>query len=70
MEAAASINQKYLDVMTGIFTTVNPTPIKECCHMLKITSNCVFRLPMVNASDEVKNFLDNMIKKAGLYDRK
>ena len=70
MEAAASINQKYLDVMTGIFTTVNPIPIKECCQMLKITSKCVFRLPMVNASDEVKSFLDNMMKKAGLYDRK
>ena len=70
MEAAASINQKYLDVMTGIFTTVNPIPVKECCQMLKITSKCVFRMPMVNASDEVKKFLDSMMKKAGLYSRK
>lgn len=66
MKEATALHQQYIDVMTGIFTTVNPIPIKECCKMLGLISDNVFRLPMVNASYEVMAFLEKMMKNAGI----
>jgi 4-hydroxy-tetrahydrodipicolinate synthase len=65
IKKAAQLHQKYLPVMTGIFTTVNPTPIKACTNMLGLTHS-PFRLPMVDASPEVKEFLKKMMKDAGV----
>ena len=62
---AAQLHRKYVDVMTGIFCTVSPTPIKTCCNMLGLPGG-TFRLPMVEANDKVKKFLENMMKKAGI----
>lgn len=60
---AAAMHQKYLVVMTGIFCTVNPTPIKTCCRMLGLPAG-PFRLPMVDASPEVASFLKKMMEDA------
>ena len=60
---AAAMHQKYLAVMTGIFCTVNPTPIKTCCRMLGLPAG-PFRLPMVDASPEVASFLKKMMEDA------
>ena len=65
IKKAMELHQKYLPVMTGIFCTVNPTPIKACCNMLGLPAGA-FRLPMVDASPKVKEFLTQMMKDAGV----
>lgn len=65
IKKAAAMHQKYLPVMTGIFTTVNPTPIKACTNILGLTHS-TFRLPMVDATPQVKEFLKKMMKDAGV----
>ncbi|MCH4167241.1 MAG: 4-hydroxy-tetrahydrodipicolinate synthase [Megasphaera sp.] len=65
VKKAAALHQQYLPVMTGIFTTVNPTPIKACTNMLGLTHS-PFRLPMVDATPQVKEFLKKMMQDAGI----
>ena len=65
IKKAMELHQKYLPVMTGIFCTVNPTPIKACCNMLGLPAGA-FRLPMVDASPKVNEFLTQMLKDAGV----
>jgi 4-hydroxy-tetrahydrodipicolinate synthase len=62
---AMELHQKYLPVMTGIFCTVNPTPIKTCVKMLGLKGG-TFRLPMVEANEDQKKFLTKMMKDAGI----
>ncbi len=63
IKKAMKLHQKYLPVMTGVFCTVNPTPVKACCNMLGLPAGS-FRLPMVDASPQVKEFLTKMMKDA------
>lgn len=60
---ACRLHQQLLDVCNGVFCTVNPIPVKTCCHMLGLAEE-VFRLPMVKASDAEKAFLRAMLEKA------
>lgn len=64
VKKAKEIHQKYLPVMTGLFYTVNPTPVKACCNILGLPAG-PFRLPMVDATPEKKEFLKQMMKDAG-----
>lgn len=65
VKKAMELHQKYLPVMTGVFCTVSPIPVKTCCNMLGLPAG-PFRLPMVDASPEVKEFLMKMMKDAGI----
>ncbi|KMO86649.1 dihydrodipicolinate synthase [Megasphaera cerevisiae DSM 20462] len=65
VKKAMELHHKYLPVMTGIFCTVNPTPIKACCNILGMPAG-PFRLPMVDASDKEKEFLQTMMRDAGI----
>ncbi|MGE1061386.1 4-hydroxy-tetrahydrodipicolinate synthase [Megasphaera paucivorans] len=62
---AMELHQKYLPVMTGIFCTVSPTPIKACVNLLGLHGG-TFRLPMVDADEDTKTFLIKMMKDAGI----
>lgn len=62
---ARELHQKYLPVMKGIFYTVNPTPIKACCNLLGLPAG-PFRLPMVDATPDKKEFLKQMMKDVGI----
>lgn len=65
VKKAKELHQKYLPVMTGLFYTVNPTPVKACLNILGFPAG-PFRLPMVDATPEKKEFLKDMMKDAGV----
>lgn len=65
VKKARDLHYKYLPVMTGLFYTVNPTPVKACCNILGLPAG-PFRLPMVDATPEKKEFLKAMMKDAGV----
>lgn len=65
VKKAKELHHKYLPVMTGLFYTVNPTPVKACCNILGLPAG-PFRLPMVDATPEKKEFLKAMMKDAGV----
>lgn len=53
VKKAAALHQKYLPFMKGVFCTVSPVPIKTMLNMLGFPAG-PFRLPLVEASPEIK----------------
>ncbi len=67
VQKARALHLQYLPVMKGLFCTTSPTPVKTCMRILGHPAG-PFRLPMVEASAETKNFLMQMMHDAHLQD--
>lgn len=61
VQKACTLHQTYLPVLNGVFCTVNPIPVKTCCQILRRPSG-PFRLPLVEASVEEKQFLTRLLQ--------
>ena len=53
VKKAASLHQKYLPFMKGVFCTVSPVPIKTMVNMLGFPAGPL-RLPLVEANPEIR----------------
>lgn len=64
VQKAAKLHQKYLPFMKGIFCTVSPVPIKTMMNMLGYPAG-PFRLPLVDATPEVRAKCEQLLKDIG-----
>ena len=61
---AAKMHQKYLPFMKGMFCTVSPVPVKTVLNMMGLPVG-PFRLPLVEASPEIKKICKNLLHQYG-----
>jgi 4-hydroxy-tetrahydrodipicolinate synthase len=66
---AREIHLHFLELMTGIFMTTNPIPIKTAMARLGLCSEH-FRLPMTPLSEELQDRLDGLLREYDLLPRK
>lgn len=67
IEGSKALMDKYLPLAKGLFCDVNPIPVKEACNLMGFNAgHC--RLPLVDMTDENKEFLKNMLKDYGIID--
>jgi 4-hydroxy-tetrahydrodipicolinate synthase len=63
-KTAGKIQKKYLNFMTLLFKDVNPIPVKYAVSKLGYCEN-VLRLPLTEASDELKDLIDLEMQRLG-----
>lgn len=61
VKEAASLHQKLLPIMNGLFLAPSPAPVKYALNQIGVPSGSV-RLPLVSLSEEEKNELDRIIR--------
>ena len=64
VKKAASLHQKYLPFMKGVFCTVSPVPIKTMVNMLGFPA-VPLRLPLVEANPEIREKCQQYLKDIG-----
>lgn len=64
VKKAASLHQKYLPFMKGVFCTVSPVPIKTMVNMLGFPAGPL-RLPLVEANLEIREKCQQYLKDIG-----
>ena len=64
VKKAASLHQKYLPFMKGVFCTVSPVPIKTMVNMLGFPAGPL-RLPLVEANPEIREKCSQYLKDNG-----
>ena len=64
VKKAASLHQKYLPFMKGVFCTVSPVPIKTMVNMLGFPAGPL-RLPLVEANPEIREKCSPYLKDIG-----
>ena len=62
---AAKLNQEYMDLFAGLFTEVNPIPVKTAMAMMELCSD-EMRLPLVAMGKAHKKALAEVLEKHGL----
>ena len=65
VKKAASLHQKYLPFMKGVFCTVSPVPIKTMVNMLGFPAGPL-RLPLVEANPEIREKCSQYLKDIGI----
>ena len=64
-EAALAIQMKYLALMEAMFCDVNPIPVKAAMNLAGMEAGPC-RLPLVELSEEKKQTVAGLMRKAGL----
>lgn len=64
VKKAASLHQKYLPFMKGVFCTISPVPIKTMVNMLGFPAGPL-RLPLVEANPEIREKCSQYLKDIG-----
>ena len=64
VKKAASLHQKYLPFMKGVFCTVSPVPIKTMVNMLGFPAGPL-RLPLLEANPEIREKCSQYLKDIG-----
>ena len=64
VKKAASLHQKYLPFMKGVFCTVSPVPIKTMVNMLGFPAGPL-RLPLVEANPQIREKCSQYLKDIG-----
>ena len=68
MDRGQKLHQQLLEINQAVFYDTNPIPIKYMMKRLGIMPNNEHRLPMVAATKELEQKLDNVLKRAGLLE--
>ena len=68
MDASQKLHQQLLEINQAVFYDTNPIPIKYMMKRLGIMPNNEHRLPMVAATKELEQKLDNVLSRAGLLE--
>lgn len=66
LETARSLTCRYVDLMDGFFSDVNPIPIKEALYQMGMISSNHCRMPLTTMTDDGKEKLTVLLKKHGL----
>ena len=66
MEAARCLHFELFELNQAVFFDTNPIPIKYMARRLGLLKVNEHRLPMVSASDELEQRLDEVLRRAGL----
>ena len=64
-EQALKAQLKYLDLINGLFTEVNPIPVKEAMNLMGMDVGG-YRLPLCPMSSEHREKLAGIMRQAGL----
>lgn len=64
-ETAANLQIKYINLINGLFSEVNPIPVKAALNKMGLCEN-ELRLPLVKMSDEKETKLYNEMKKVSI----
>ena len=68
MDTGQKLHQQLLEINQAVFYDTNPIPIKYMMKRLGIMPNNEHRLPMVAATKELEQKLDNVLRRAGLLE--
>ena len=68
MDRGQKLHQQLLEINQAVFYDTNPIPIKYMMKRLGIIPNNEHRLPMIAATKELEQKLDNVLKRAGLLE--
>ena len=68
MDRGQKLHQQLLEINQAVFYDTNPIPIKYMMKRLGIMPNNEHRLPMVAATKELEQKLDNVLIRAGLLE--
>jgi len=68
MDRGQKLHQQLLEINQAVFYDTNPIPIKYMMKRLGIMPNNEHRLPMIAATKELEQKLDNVLKRAGLLE--
>ena len=68
MDTGQKLHQQLLEINQAVFYDTNPIPIKYMMKRLGIMPNNEHRLPMVAATQELEQKLDNVLSRAGLLE--
>ena len=68
MDTGQKLHQQLLEINQAVFYDTNPIPIKYMMKRLGIMPNNEHRLPMVAATKELEQKLDNVLSRAGLLE--
>ena len=68
MDRGQKLHQQLLEINQAVFYDTNPIPIKYMMKRLGIMPNNEHRLPMVSATKELEQKLDNVLIRAGLLE--
>ena len=68
MDRSQKLHQQLLEINQAVFYDTNPIPIKYMMKRLGIMPNNEHRLPMVAATKELEQKLDNVLSRAGLLE--
>ena len=68
MDRGQKLHQQLLEINQAVFYDTNPIPIKYMMKRLGIMPNNEHRLPMVAATKELEQKLDNVLSRAGLLE--
>ena len=68
MDRGQKLHQQLLEINQAVFYDTNPIPIKYMMKRLGIMPNNEHRLPMVAATQELEQKLDNVLSRAGLLE--
>ena len=68
MDRGQKLHQQLLEINQAVFYDTNPIPIKYMMKRLGIMPNNEHRLPMMAATKELEQKLDNVLRRAGLLE--
>jgi len=68
MDTGQKLHQQLLEINQAVFYDTNPIPIKYMMKRLGIMPNNEHRLPMMAATKELEQKLDNVLRRAGLLE--
>ena len=68
MDRGQKLHQQLLEINQAVFYDTNPIPIKYMMKRLGIMPNNEHRLPMMAATKELEQKLDNVLSRAGLLE--
>ena len=68
MDRGQKLHQQLLEINQAVFYDTNPIPIKYMMKRLGIIPNNEHRLPMIAATKELEQKLDNVLSRAGLLE--
>lgn len=66
IETSAKLQKDYVALINGLFTEVNPIPVKYLTHLLGYNHN-VYRLPLWEPSDKVKDNVKDLFPQVSHY---
>lgn len=66
LETARALNNRYIDLMDGLFMDVNPIPVKEALWQMGTISTNFCRMPLTTMTEEKQGELSGLLKKHSL----